>query len=67
MIEILENPPPGTSGIMCHPGYSDQELEAMGSYSKIREQELAVLKDPSVLSEIDESKVKLVTFSALEV
>ena len=52
---------------MCHPGYSDQELEAMGSYSKIREQELAVLKDPSVLSEIDESKVKLVTFSALEV
>jgi hypothetical protein len=65
MIEILQNLLPGTSEIMCHPGYSDQELEAMGSYSKIREQELAVLKDPSVLSEIDESTIKLTTFSAL--
>ena len=65
MIEILQSLVPGTSEIMCHPGYSDKELEEMDSYSKVREQELAVLKNPSVLSEIDESEVKLVTFSAL--
>ena len=65
MIEILQSLMPGTSEIMCHPGYSDKELEEMDSYSIIREQELAVLKDPIVLSEIDVSKIKLVTFSAL--
>lgn len=50
---------------MGHPGYSDQELEAMGNYSKIREQELAVLRDPSVVSAIDEHNITLTTFSAL--
>jgi len=65
MIEILQNLMPGTSEIMCHPGYSDKELEEMGSYSKIREQELAVLKDPTISSEVDENNIKLVTFSAL--
>jgi predicted glycoside hydrolase/deacetylase ChbG (UPF0249 family) len=65
MIEILQHLRPGTSEIMCHPGYSDKELEAMGSYSKIREQELAVLRDPSVVSAIDEHNITLTTFSAL--
>jgi hypothetical protein len=67
MIEILKNLMPGTSEMMCHPGYSDKELEEMGDYSKIREQELAVLKDPIVVSEIDDSKIKLTTFSALRI
>jgi hypothetical protein len=65
MLEILQNLRPGTSEIMCHPGYSDQELESMGSYFRIREQELAVLRDPSVVSAIDEHNITLTTCSAL--
>jgi predicted glycoside hydrolase/deacetylase ChbG (UPF0249 family) len=65
MIEILQSLPPGTSEIMCHPGYSDQELEAMGSYSRIREQELAALRNLGVVSAIDEYDITLTTFSAL--
>jgi predicted glycoside hydrolase/deacetylase ChbG (UPF0249 family) len=64
MIEILQSLQPGTSEIMCHPGYSDKELEAMGTYATIREQELAVLKDPSVVSAVDEHDITLTTFSA---
>jgi hypothetical protein len=65
MLEILQSLMPGTSEIMCHPGYSDRELEEMGSYSKIREQESAVLKDPTISSMVDENNIELVTFSDL--
>ena len=50
----------------CHPGYSDKELEAMGSYSTIREQELAVLQEPTISSEVEKNNAKPVTFWALE-
>jgi predicted glycoside hydrolase/deacetylase ChbG (UPF0249 family) len=65
MIEILQNLHPGTSEIMCHPGYSDKELEARESYSRIREQELAVLIEPSVVSAVSENNITLSAFSAL--
>ena len=65
MIEILQNLMPGTSEIMCHPGYSDGELEAQGNYSNIREEELAVLIDPLVVAEVEKNGIELTTYSAL--
>jgi predicted glycoside hydrolase/deacetylase ChbG (UPF0249 family) len=36
----------GTVELMCHPGRSDRELEALSSYASERDRELAVLCDP---------------------
>ena len=55
----------GTSEMMCHPGHPDEALLSGSSYSKEREQEIAVLCDPSVREVLAASEIELVTFREL--
>jgi hypothetical protein len=66
LIQIFQSLPYGTTEILCHPGYSDKELSRISSYTTTREQELIILKDPTILSEINENQIKLIAFSGLE-
>jgi predicted glycoside hydrolase/deacetylase ChbG (UPF0249 family) len=44
----LTSLPDGTSELMCHPGYPDDELLAGSTYAHERERELALLCDPEL-------------------
>jgi predicted glycoside hydrolase/deacetylase ChbG (UPF0249 family) len=55
----------GVSELMCHPGHPDEALLSGSSYAKEREQEIAVLCDPSVREVLTASKIELVTFREL--
>jgi predicted glycoside hydrolase/deacetylase ChbG (UPF0249 family) len=45
---LLERLPDGTSELMCHPGYADEELLRGSRYARPREREVALLTDPEV-------------------
>jgi predicted glycoside hydrolase/deacetylase ChbG (UPF0249 family) len=56
----------GTFEIMCHPGYTDAVLLSTSSYAKQRETELNVLTDPSILQEVQENGIQLISFAELK-
>lgn len=66
LLKILSCLPPGTSEVMCHPGYSDQELMQGSSYNLNREVELAVLLDPLIKNFIWEDDIQPITYAQLE-
>jgi predicted glycoside hydrolase/deacetylase ChbG (UPF0249 family) len=56
----------GTSELMCHPGYCDEELRATGTWlAKERERELAALTDRRVKETAQKIGVELVTYREL--
>lgn len=64
---ILNNlPAEGIYEVMCHPGYSDPELEASTTYARQREQELAVLTSPTIQQTLAERGITLTTFAAVK-
>jgi hypothetical protein len=65
IIGIIESLSDGVFEIMCHPGYNDALLTSLSSYSKQRENELAVLTDPAVKKIIQERNIQLVNFAKL--
>jgi predicted glycoside hydrolase/deacetylase ChbG (UPF0249 family) len=65
LMNILTNLPIGTSEIMCHPGFVDQELLTGSSYNYQRERELEVLKNPDVTSFIQNNEIHLINYSQL--
>jgi predicted glycoside hydrolase/deacetylase ChbG (UPF0249 family) len=62
---MIENLPEGTSELMCHPGYADEELIAGSSYAREREEELRILCDPSLPALLRERGVSLIGFHQL--
>ena len=56
---LLEGLPDGTSEMMCHPGYADEELLRGSSYAEPREREIALLTDPEVRLWLSEAGVAL--------
>ena len=63
---ILENLPPGTSELMCHPGYRDVELERTGTRLLMqREIEIQVLTAPSVKNLLMAGGIKLSNYKEL--
>lgn len=67
LLRILDSlPQEGIFEMMCHPGYSDADLEASTSYARQREQELAVLTDKTVRQAIAARGVGLVTFAVVK-
>jgi chitin disaccharide deacetylase len=66
LLRILHSlPAAGIYELMCHPGYSDPELEASTIYARQREQELAVLTDPSIKEVLAGRGIGLTTFAAV--
>jgi predicted glycoside hydrolase/deacetylase ChbG (UPF0249 family) len=62
LIERLE---PGTTELMCHPGYVDEELLRGSSYAAERSREVAALCDPDVTAVIRVRKIELIGFHQL--
>ncbi len=65
LLQLLEQVRPGTTEVMCHPGYSDAELRGSSSYSDLREQELRILTDPDVLAAVEGGGFHLTHFGQL--
>jgi predicted glycoside hydrolase/deacetylase ChbG (UPF0249 family) len=65
LISILSNLPMGTSEIMCHPGFVDQELLTGSSYNIQRERELEILKNPEITSYIQNHDIQMINYSQL--
>jgi len=64
LLSLLDALPPGTTELMCHPGYVDEGL-ASSSYRAEREIELALLTHPAVRQRLDKRDIELTTFGAL--
>lgn len=54
--------PDGTYEVMCHPGYDDDSLREVSSYTAFREQELRVLKMPSIRENIMDERIQLISY-----
>ncbi|MBK8988955.1 MAG: ChbG/HpnK family deacetylase [Chloroflexi bacterium] len=66
LLRILRSlPAAGIYELMCHPGYSDPELEASSAYARQRQQELAALTDTAVQEALASQTITLTTFAAV--
>jgi chitin disaccharide deacetylase len=65
LLSVIENLPDGTTELMTHPGFVDDQLKADSSYAMQREQEVAALTDPQVMACLTELDIKLITFADL--
>lgn len=61
--QLLDSLAPGTSELMCHPGYADDRL-ASSTYRAERELELSVLTDPVIIQHVADLGIELVTYRA---
>lgn len=61
---ILRDLPPGTSELMCHPGYVDTALDD-SSYRTQRELEITTLCDPAIRALLADEQITLATFADL--
>jgi predicted glycoside hydrolase/deacetylase ChbG (UPF0249 family) len=65
LVEILCDLQPGSTELMCHPGYADEELLSGSSYSRQREVELALLTEPEIRALITQQGIQLIAYSQL--
>ena len=65
LLQIINNMQNGTTEIMCHPGYVDDDFAKESVYNFQRERELKILTDPSIKKAIQANKIELITFSEL--
>jgi len=63
--QILETMPSGTSEIMCHPGFSDEELADKSSYEKPRQIEISVLTHPRTMQMLQRVNAKIIGYREL--
>jgi predicted glycoside hydrolase/deacetylase ChbG (UPF0249 family) len=63
---IINNLPEGTSELMCHPGYVDNEFaEKESVYNFPRQRELTILTDPAIKKAIQANGIQLISFADL--
>jgi predicted glycoside hydrolase/deacetylase ChbG (UPF0249 family) len=65
LLQILDDVPPGTTELMCHPARVDDELRATSSYADMRVRELDVLVDREVRQAIQALGIRLTHFGEL--
>jgi chitin disaccharide deacetylase len=65
LVSIIRSLPAGTHELMCHPGYSDSELEAGSIYNQQRNSELGALTAPQVKAAIQECGIQLIHYGQL--
>lgn len=65
LVTWLHNLSDGTSELMCHPGYVDEELRYRSSLLDHRVRELEVLIDPAARAAIKDSGIELINYGAL--
>ncbi len=63
---VVKKLPEGTWELVCHPGYCDAELQGVSTrLRKSREQELAVLTDPSSRALLARNGIELISYREL--
>jgi hopanoid biosynthesis associated protein HpnK len=66
LLRILEALPDGTWELVCHPGYSDSDLQAAGTrLTKSREIELSALTSAEVREVLARQKIELISYADL--
>ncbi len=66
LIDLIERLPDGSSELMCHPGYDDEDLgNARTRLRESRANELGLLTDPDVLARLKAEGIRLINFSNL--
>jgi predicted glycoside hydrolase/deacetylase ChbG (UPF0249 family) len=66
LLRILEALPDGTWELVCHPGYSDSDLQAAGTrLTKSREIELSALTSAEVREVLARQKIELICYADL--
>lgn len=59
----IEQLPAGTTELMVHPGFADEVLSSIDSYTRARERELRVLTSMAFRAWLDASAVQMTSFS----
>ena len=62
LLAILDRLRDGTTELMCHPAYVDDDLAAVSGYVSQRERELRVLIDPALALALDKGRIELRKF-----
>ena len=65
LLRLINNLSDGTTEIMCHPGYVDEDFANESVYNFQREKELKILTDPTIQEAIEANGIKLITFAAI--
>jgi predicted glycoside hydrolase/deacetylase ChbG (UPF0249 family) len=65
LLDIMENLEPGTSELMCHPGYADAILLEDSVYNRQRERELVILTSEEVREAVKMRGIELTNFRGL--
>jgi hopanoid biosynthesis associated protein HpnK len=66
VLELLESLPEGTTELMCHPGYVDDDLAASATRLQAsRETELAILTDTAVRKSVASHGIRLINYSQI--
>jgi len=66
VLDLLETLPEGTTELMCHPGYVDDDLIASATRLQgSRETELAILTDTSVRKSVASHGIRLINYSQI--
>jgi predicted glycoside hydrolase/deacetylase ChbG (UPF0249 family) len=63
LLHNLHSVPDGISELICHPGYVDEQLPKVSTWTRVREIEGRVLADPEVLQTIRRLKIRLINYS----
>jgi predicted glycoside hydrolase/deacetylase ChbG (UPF0249 family) len=64
--QLLENLPEGTTELMCHPGYADEELLRTGSRLQAsREMELQILTDTRIRKLVATRGIRLISYKLM--
>lgn len=61
--KFLENLPQGITEMICHPGYLDDTLFQLSSYTQVRVEELKALTDPSLEEILTSAQVELIRYN----
>lgn len=65
LLSIINNVDAGSTEIMCHPGYVDDNFAKESSYNFQRQTELKILTDSSIKQAIQTKGIELITFADL--
>lgn len=63
LLNNLHSVPDGVSELICHPGYVDEHLPKVSTWTEVREIERRVLADPEVLQTIRALKIRLINYN----
>lgn len=66
VIRLLENLPEGTTELMCHPGYADEELRKTGTrLQESRQAELQILVDTGIRKVVATRGIRLISYKLM--